>query len=57
MELDRRRNKSSHSSKRLASFKTELEKAGGKLIYEYYTMGQYDGDGLFVTYSFAKQNA
>jgi uncharacterized protein with GYD domain len=31
------------SPKRLASFKTELEKAGGKLIVEYYTMGQYDG--------------
>jgi uncharacterized protein with GYD domain len=31
------------SPKRLASFKTELEKAGGKLINEYYTMGQYDG--------------
>jgi uncharacterized protein with GYD domain len=31
------------SPKRLASFKAELEKAGGKLIIEYYTMGQYDG--------------
>jgi uncharacterized protein with GYD domain len=31
------------SPKRLASFKGELEKAGGKLIGEYYTMGQYDG--------------
>ena len=28
--------------KRLASFKTELEKVGGKLIAEYYIMGQYD---------------
>lgn len=31
------------SPKWLASFKTDLEKAGGKLIDEYYTMGQYDG--------------
>ena len=31
------------SPKRLASFKVELEEAGGKLIGEYYTMGQYDG--------------
>ena len=31
------------SPKRLASFKVALEKAGGKLIGEYYTMGQYDG--------------
>ena len=31
------------SPKRLASFKTELEKSGGKLIAEYYIMGQYDG--------------
>jgi uncharacterized protein with GYD domain len=31
------------SPNRLASFKTELEKAGGKLIDDYYTMGQYDG--------------
>jgi uncharacterized protein with GYD domain len=31
------------SPKRLASFKVELEQAGGKLIGEYYTMGQYDG--------------
>jgi uncharacterized protein with GYD domain len=31
------------SPMRLASFKTELEKAGGELIDDYYTMGQYDG--------------
>jgi uncharacterized protein with GYD domain len=31
------------SPKRLASFKVELEKTGGKLIDEYYTVGQYDG--------------
>jgi uncharacterized protein with GYD domain len=31
------------SPKRLASFRAEVEKAGGKLIGEYYTMGQYDG--------------
>jgi uncharacterized protein with GYD domain len=31
------------SPKRLASFKVELEQAGGKLMGEYYTMGQYDG--------------
>ena len=31
------------SPKRLASFRAELEKAGGKLLDEYYTMGQYDG--------------
>ncbi len=31
------------SPKRLASFKAKLEKAGGKLIAEYYIMGQYDG--------------
>ncbi|MGH9974906.1 MAG: GYD domain-containing protein, partial [Nitrososphaeraceae archaeon] len=32
-----------NSPTRLASFKTKPEKAGGKLIVEYYTMGQYDG--------------
>lgn len=31
------------SPKRLASFKTELENSGGRVIGEYYTMGQYDG--------------
>jgi uncharacterized protein with GYD domain len=31
------------SPKRLASFRTQLEKVGGKLVGEYYTMGQYDG--------------
>jgi uncharacterized protein with GYD domain len=31
------------SPKRLASFRAELEKVGGKLVGEYYTMGQYDG--------------
>jgi uncharacterized protein with GYD domain len=31
------------SPKRLESFRAELEKASGKLIGEYYTMGQYDG--------------
>lgn len=31
------------SSKRLASFRAELEKVGGKLVGEYYTMGKYDG--------------
>jgi uncharacterized protein with GYD domain len=31
-----------NSPSRLASFKTQLEKASGKLIVEYYTMGQYD---------------
>jgi uncharacterized protein with GYD domain len=31
------------SPKRLASFKVELEQADGKLMGEYYTMGQYDG--------------
>jgi uncharacterized protein with GYD domain len=31
------------SPKRLASFRAELEKAGGKLLSKYYTMGQYDG--------------
>jgi uncharacterized protein with GYD domain len=31
------------SPTRLASFRAELEKAGGKLLDEYYTMGQYDG--------------
>ena len=31
------------STKRLASFRAELEKAGGKLVNEYYTMGKYDG--------------
>jgi uncharacterized protein with GYD domain len=30
------------SPTRLASFRAELEKAGGKLL-DYYTMGQYDG--------------
>jgi uncharacterized protein with GYD domain len=31
------------SPKRLASFRAQLEKVGGKLVGEYYTMGQYDG--------------
>jgi uncharacterized protein with GYD domain len=31
------------SPKRLASFRAELEKVGGKLVGEYYTMGKYDG--------------
>ena len=31
------------SPKRLASFEAQLEKVGGKLVGEYYTMGQYDG--------------
>ena len=31
------------SPKRLATFRAELEKVGGKLVGEYYTMGQYDG--------------
>jgi uncharacterized protein with GYD domain len=31
------------SPKRLTSFRAELEKVGGKLVGEYYTMGQYDG--------------
>jgi len=31
------------STKRLASFGAELEKAGGKLVSEYYTIGKYDG--------------
>jgi uncharacterized protein with GYD domain len=31
------------SPTRLASFRAELEKARGKLLDEYYTMGQYDG--------------
>lgn len=31
------------SPKRLASFRVELEKVGGKLVGEYYTMGKYDG--------------
>jgi uncharacterized protein with GYD domain len=31
------------SPKRLASFRAELEKVGGKLVGEYFTMGQYDG--------------
>jgi uncharacterized protein with GYD domain len=31
------------STKRLASFRAELEKVGGKLVGEYYTMGKYDG--------------
>jgi uncharacterized protein with GYD domain len=31
------------SPKRLASFRAELEKVGGKLVGEYSTMGQYDG--------------
>jgi uncharacterized protein with GYD domain len=31
------------SPKRLESFGAELEKVGGKVVGEYYTMGQYDG--------------
>jgi uncharacterized protein with GYD domain len=31
------------SPKRLASFRAEIEKVGGKLVSEYYTMGKYDG--------------
>jgi uncharacterized protein with GYD domain len=31
------------SPKRLASFRAELEKVGGKLVGEYCTMGKYDG--------------
>ena len=31
------------SPKRLASFRAELEKVGGKLAGEYSTMGKYDG--------------
>ena len=31
------------SPKRLASFRAQLEKLGGNLVGEYYTMGQYDG--------------
>ena len=31
------------SPQRLASFRAQLEKVGGKLVGEYYTMGQYDG--------------
>jgi uncharacterized protein with GYD domain len=31
------------SPRRLASFRAELEKVGGKLVGEYYTMGKYDG--------------
>jgi uncharacterized protein with GYD domain len=31
------------SPNRLASFGEQLEKVGGKLVGEYYTMGKYDG--------------
>lgn len=31
------------SPNRLASFGAQLEKVGGKLVGEYYTMGKYDG--------------
>ena len=31
------------SPSRLASFGAQLEKVGGKLLSEYYTMGKYDG--------------
>jgi uncharacterized protein with GYD domain len=31
------------SPNRLASFGAQLEKVGGKLVDEYYTMGKYDG--------------
>jgi uncharacterized protein with GYD domain len=31
------------SPSRLASFGAQLEKVGGKLLGEYYTMGKYDG--------------
>ena len=31
------------SPQRLASFRAQLEKVGGKLVSEYYTMGKYDG--------------
>ena len=31
------------SPNRSASFGAQLEKVGGKLVGEYYTMGQYDG--------------
>ena len=31
------------SSQRIETFKRDLEKAGGKLVGGYYTMGKYDG--------------
>jgi uncharacterized protein with GYD domain len=31
------------SAKRSETFKNNLEKAGGKLVGTYYTLGQYDG--------------
>ena len=44
MELDWPRNKiSKRFPKEVASFRAQLEKVGGKLVDEYYTMGQYDG--------------
>ena len=31
------------SAKRSESFKEQIEKAGGKVVGQYYTMGRYDG--------------
>lgn len=39
---DQGRNKIKESSNRFNSFKTSLEKAGGKVIGCYYTFGDYD---------------
>ena len=39
---DQGRNKIKESSDRYNSFKTSLEKAGGKVINCYYTLGEYD---------------
>jgi uncharacterized protein with GYD domain len=37
------------STKRSETFKNNIEKAGGKLVGTYYTLGQYDGVSIVET--------
>lgn len=37
------------SAKRSETFKNSIEKAGGKLVSTYYTLGQYDGVSIVET--------
>jgi uncharacterized protein with GYD domain len=37
----------SHSPERAAAFRQAVEKAGGKMIGQYWAMGECDGVGLF----------
>jgi uncharacterized protein with GYD domain len=40
---DQGRRNAKNSPQRIETFKKDLEKAGGKLVGTYYTMGKYDG--------------